>query len=67
MIPIHSGSYLCDCLDTFVKDITSGECVCADGFENIDGVCDDVDECADSPCGENEVRICKIFRYGCTM
>ena len=46
----------------------SGECVCADGFENIDGVCDDVDECADSPCGENEVRMYKIFRYRrCTV
>ena len=49
-----AGSYICDCLDTFVKDPVSGDCVCADGFENKDGACVDIDECANSPCGENE-------------
>ena len=33
----------------------SKECVCADGFENKDGACVDIDECAENPCGENEV------------
>ncbi|KAL5252435.1 hypothetical protein ACHWQZ_G015268 [Mnemiopsis leidyi] len=59
------GSYLCDCLDTFVKDLSSGECVCADGFENSDGVCADVDECADNPCGENEDCINTVGDYSC--
>ena len=49
------GSYICDCLDTFVKDPVSGDCVCADGYEDQGGTCADVDECLDSPCGENEV------------
>lgn len=48
------GSYICDCLDTFVRCTASQECVCADGYENQDGVCADIDECAANPCGENE-------------
>ena len=53
---LYPGSYICDCLDTFVRD-RSNECVCADGYENQDGSCVDIDECADDPCGENEVII----------
>lgn len=50
------GGAVCDCLDTFIrKKKKSKECVCADGFENKDGVCVDIDECADgNTCGENE-------------
>jgi len=58
------GSYICDCLDTFVRD-SSNECVCADGFENQDGACMDIDECADDPCGENEVCINSVGNYMC--
>ena len=53
----NAGGAVCDCLDTFIrKKKKSKECVCADGFENKDGVCVDIDECADgNTCGENEV------------
>ena len=52
---LNSGSFICDCLDTFVKDKKTKECVCADGYENKDGECVDINECDDDPCGENEV------------
>ena len=45
----------------------SKECVCADGYENQDGACADIDECAlaDS-CGENEVRVyCLFIQFQC--
>ena len=54
----RSGSFICDCLDTFVQN-GDGDCVCLDGYENQDGACVDIDECAadENPCsGENEVR-----------
>ena len=54
--PLIIGSYICDCLDTLVRDHDSGECECADGFESQDGTCVDINECDDNPCRENEVR-----------
>merc|ERR1712176_61730 len=59
------GSYICDCLDTFVKDRKTKECVCADGYENQDGKCVDVDECEDNPCGEAEVCVNDVGKYHC--
>jgi len=59
------GSYICDCLDTFVKDPKTKECVCADGYENSDGVCVDINECDDDPCGENEVCNNGVGSYLC--
>ena len=51
-----AGSYICDCLDTFIRPAKSGDCVCADGFESADGVCVDINECSsESACGKNEV------------
>ena len=38
-----------------MKDKKTKECVCADGYENKDGECVDINECDDDPCGENEV------------
>jgi len=58
------GSYICDCLDTFVRD-SSNECVCADGYQNQDGACVDIDECADDPCGENEFCTNSVGNYLC--
>jgi len=60
------GAFICDCLDTFIKDPESGDCVCADGFENKDGKCADVDECATNPCtGENEECVNTVGNYNC--
>ena len=51
-----SGVYICECLETFIRDPVSQTCYCADGFEAVGGECTDVDECAEiSPCSENEV------------
>lgn len=58
------GSYICDCLDTFVKN-KGGDCVCADGYENQNGECVDVNECDDDPCGENEVCTNEVGSYTC--
>ena len=61
IIPVHrlylvAGSYICDCLDTFIKDLKSEDCVCADGYEAVEQVCTDINECAgESECGVNEV------------
>ena len=51
-----SGVYICECLETFIRDPVSETCYCANGFEAVGGECTDVDECAEiSPCSENEV------------
>ena len=52
---ISAGSYVCDCLDSFIKDPKSKDCVCADGYEASEGACVDVDECEADPCGDNQV------------
>jgi len=60
------GSFICDCLDTFTRVKKSKECVCADGFENQDGSCADIDECAlPDSCGENEVCTNSVGNYQC--
>ncbi|XP_063693608.1 uncharacterized protein LOC134825361 [Bolinopsis microptera] len=49
------GSYICDCLDSLVRDHSTGDCMCADGFEeDKDGTCVDIDECELDPCKDNE-------------
>ena len=57
MLTILQGSYICDCLNTLVRDHESGDCMCADGFEmdDKDDSCVDVNECEDEPCRDNEV------------
>ena len=59
-----SGVYICECLNTFIKDPVSQACYCADGFEAVEGECTDVDECAGkSPCSENEVSTLRKHKH----
>ena len=43
-------------MDSLVRDHSTGDCMCADGFEeDKDGTCVDIDECELDPCKDNEV------------
>ncbi len=41
-------------------------CACAEGFEKINGICVDVDECTKNPCAENETCTNSAGSYSCS-